>query len=495
VISASTPTTSTRSRCCCTSRARRHRRRQAAPRPCRRPTSEWRGGHAKAHPDGQVDIAMVGKYVQMRDSYISLNEALTHAGIKTAHAGQHPLHRIRPTSRSTARPALEGMDAILVPGGFGERGIEGKIQAVRYARENGIPYLGICLGMQLAVIEYGRNVLGLDRRHSTEFNRATPHPVIALITEWQDAARGRSSATRPRTWAARCASARRKCGSAPARMARELYGSDEIMRAPSPPLRVQQHLPRAPQARAQVLRLLADGLVEIVELPGHPWFMATQFHPEFTSTPRDGHPLFTGFVARRARVARGAAAGGGQRMKLAGFRGRKQPAVLPDRRALRHRVAKLCEEIAGRLVEITAAKLGIPYVFKASFDKANRSSGTSFRGPGIERGCACSRGASAALRRAGADRRARRHAARRSGRGGRRAADAGLPVPPDQFHPSPWRAGQAGQHQEGPVPLAVGNARTWSTRRAPPATSRSWCASAASASATTTSSPTCARSP
>ena len=150
---------------------------------------------AKANPDGQVDIAMVGKYVQVKDSYISLNEALTHAGVKTR--TRVNVHYIESTDiEKHGTHALSGMDAILVPGGFGERGIEGKIAAVRFARENKIPYLGICLGMQLAVIEYGRHVLGLENANSTEFNRATAHPVIALITEWQDVRQGRAEARR-----------------------------------------------------------------------------------------------------------------------------------------------------------------------------------------------------------------------------------------------------------------------------------------------------------
>ncbi len=152
--------------------------------------AEWRQVvAAKSNPDGQVDIAMVGKYVQARDSYISLNEALTHGGLKTR--TRVNVHYIESTDiEQHGTRALDGMDAILVPGGFGERGIEGKIAAVRYARENGIPYLGICLGMQIAIVEFGRHVLGLTEANSTEFNRATPHPVIALISEWQDTALG-----------------------------------------------------------------------------------------------------------------------------------------------------------------------------------------------------------------------------------------------------------------------------------------------------------------
>src|SRR5262249_4034606 len=152
--------------------------------------AEWRQVvSAKSNPDGQVDIAMVGKYVQIRDSYISLNEALMHAGLKTRTRVR--IHYIESTDiEQHGTRMLEGMDAILVPGGFGERGIEGKIQAVRFARERGIPYLGICLGMQVAIVEYARHMLGLADANSTEFNRATNNPVIALITEWQDQARG-----------------------------------------------------------------------------------------------------------------------------------------------------------------------------------------------------------------------------------------------------------------------------------------------------------------
>src|ERR1700685_4132373 len=150
----------------------------------------WRQvANAKVNPDGQIDIAMVGKYVQIRDSYISLNEALMHGGLKTR--TRVKLHYIESTDiEADGTERLAGMDAILVPGGFGERGIEGKIKAVRYAREHGVPYLGICLGMQLAIVEYGRHVLKLPDAHSTEFNRATANRVIALITEWQDRARG-----------------------------------------------------------------------------------------------------------------------------------------------------------------------------------------------------------------------------------------------------------------------------------------------------------------
>jgi len=260
---------------------------------------------AKANPDGQVDIAMVGKYVQVKDSYISLNEALTHAGVKTR--TRVNVHYIESTDiEKHGTHALSGMDAILVPGGFGERGIEGKIAAVRFARENKIPYLGICLGMQLACIEYGRHVLGLENANSTEFNRASPHPVIALITEWQDAAKGeqkRDDATGK--------GGTMRLGAQEVRittntLARAIYGSETVFERHRHRFEFNnRYRERYTQAGFRFSGLSKDDLVEVIELPGHPWFVATQFHPEFTSTPRDGHPLFAGFVkaARQHRNA------------------------------------------------------------------------------------------------------------------------------------------------------------------------------------------------
>ena len=266
--------------------------------------TEWRAVvNAKANPDGQVDIAMVGKYVQVRDSYISLNEALTHGGIKSR--TRVNIHFIESTDiEQHGAHSLKDMDAILVPGGFGERGIEGKIQAIRFARENRIPYLGICLGMQLAVIEYGRDVLGLEGANSTEFNRASPHPVIALITEWQDAARG--SQTRDEAsgkgGTMRLGAQAVKLGDGS--LARELYGRSEISERHRHRYEFNNnYMQTFREGGLRISGLSGDGLVEIVELPGHPWFLATQFHPEFTSNPRDGHPLFTGFV-RAARAQR-----------------------------------------------------------------------------------------------------------------------------------------------------------------------------------------------
>jgi len=259
---------------------------------------------AKANPDGQVDIAMVGKYVQVKDSYISLNEALTHAGVKTR--TRVNVHYIESTDiEKHGTHALTGMDAILVPGGFGERGIEGKIAAVRFARENKIPYLGICLGMQLACIEFGRNALGLENANSTEFNRASAHPVIALITEWQDAAKGeqkRDDAT-GKGGSMRLGAQDVFVGAST--LARSIYGDETVRERHRHRYEFNnKYRDRYTQAGFRFSGLSKDDLVEIIELPGHPWFVATQFHPEFTSTPRDGHPLFAGFVKAGSLVRR-----------------------------------------------------------------------------------------------------------------------------------------------------------------------------------------------
>jgi CTP synthase len=268
--------------------------------------SEWRQVvNARVNTDGQVDIAMVGKYVQIRDSYISLNEALMHAGLKTRTRVR--VHYVESTDiERDGVGSLAGMDAILVPGGFGERGIEGKIQAIRYAREQRIPYLGICLGMQLAIIEYARHVLGLADAHSTEFNRASTHPVIGLITEWQDQARGVQQRSETSALGGSMRLGAQAVRLATGSVARELYGRDEIMERHRHRFEFNNtFLERFQRAGLAFSGLSPDELVEIIELPTHPWFVATQFHPEFTSTPRDGHPLFSGFV-RAARACRAA---------------------------------------------------------------------------------------------------------------------------------------------------------------------------------------------
>jgi CTP synthase len=266
--------------------------------------SDWRGVvMAKQNPEATVDIAMVGKYVQIRDSYISLNEALMHGGIKTR--TRVNIHYIESQDLERAGTgALARMDAILVPGGFGDRGIEGKIQAVRYARENRIPYLGICLGMQLAIIEYARNVMALKGANSTEFDRATNHPVIGLITEWQDLARGQQVRDEKSSMGATMRLGAQEVRLLPNSLARAVYGKDAIFERHRHRYEFNNHyLDEMTAAGLRFSGFSADTLVEFIELPGHPWFLASQYHPEFTSTPRDGHPLFTGFI-RAAREYR-----------------------------------------------------------------------------------------------------------------------------------------------------------------------------------------------
>jgi CTP synthase len=267
---------------------------------------------AKGNPDLTVNIAMVGKYVNLKDAYISLNEALIHAGLRTRTRVNVEFVEATDVEKH-GTGALEAMDAILVPGGFGERGIEGKIQAVRYAREHGVPYLGICLGMQLAIIEYARHVAGLEGAHSTEFNRATPHPVIALITEWQD----QKGTVEERTERSNLGGTMR-LGAQDVRishgsLAHSVYGADVIRERHRHRYEFNNnYLQKLMNAGLRFSGFSRDGLVEIVELPHHPFFVASQYHPEFRSTPRDGHPLFTGFIraARDHRAAQMPAAAG-----------------------------------------------------------------------------------------------------------------------------------------------------------------------------------------
>lgn len=259
--------------------------------------SEWHAVvAAKDAFEATVNIAMVGKYMQVRDSYISLNEAINHAARKTK--TRVNIHYVESTDiEKTGVDCLAGMDAILVPGGFGERGIEGKIEAVRFARERNIPYLGICLGMQVACIEYARNVVGLNSANSTEFNTQAPDPIIALITEWKD--RGGQTVVRSEksdlggTMRLGAQTARVLSGT----LTHQIYGSDSINERHRHRFEFNNlYLDRIQAAGLKVSAFAAGDLVEIVELPAHPWFVAVQFHPEFTSTPRDGHPLFSSFV-------------------------------------------------------------------------------------------------------------------------------------------------------------------------------------------------------
>jgi len=267
--------------------------------------SEWQAVvDARANPEAEVNIAMIGKYVDLKDAYISLTESLLHAGIQTrtrvniSYVDSDGLEEI-------GLAGLKDVDAILVPGGFGERGIEGKILAVQLAREKGIPYLGICLGLQVAIIEFARHVAGLKGAQSTEFDPATPHPVIALITEWQDLSGKTEERSADSDLGGSMRLGAQSCRLTAGSLAHAAYGADTIL---------ERHRHRYEVNNRYVEQLEAagmkfsghsdDGLVEVVELPDHPWFLACQFHPEFTSNPRNGHPLFTSFVGA-ARACQG----------------------------------------------------------------------------------------------------------------------------------------------------------------------------------------------
>ena len=246
---------------------------------------------------GEVDIAMVGKYVDLTESYKSLNEALVHAGIKSAR--QVNIHYLdSEVLENEGLASLHDMDAILVPGGFGERGVEGKIAAARYARENGIPYLGICLGMQVAVIEFARDAAGLKDAHSTEFDKQTPYPVIALITEWMNADGSVEQRGADSDLGGTMRLGAQQCTLAKGTISRRLYEKDVISERHRHRYEFNNgYRQELEDAGMKVAGTSIDGrLVEMVEIPSHPWFVACQFHPEFTSTPRYGHPLFKGFV-------------------------------------------------------------------------------------------------------------------------------------------------------------------------------------------------------
>jgi CTP synthase len=252
---------------------------------------------AESNPTGEVTIGMVGKYVELPDAYKSVNEALKHAGLKN-----RLTVKIRYIDsqdiESKGEQILQGLDAILVPGGFGERGIEGKIAAAKYARENLIPYLGICLGMQVAIIEYARNVAGMENANSTEFAPDSPFPVVGLITEWLDAAGTTESRSESSDLGGTMRLGSQLCHLLPGSKVHDMYAENEIYERHRHRYEVNNNLrDKIEAAGLKVTGLSADKrLVEVIEITEHPWFVAGQFHPEFNSTPRDGHPLFTGFV-------------------------------------------------------------------------------------------------------------------------------------------------------------------------------------------------------
>lgn len=260
--------------------------------------SEWDAvAQSKLNPKHEVTIAMVGKYMELLDAYKSLNEALSHAGIHT-HTRVTIQHIDSERIEKEGLGILKDADAILVPGGFGNRGVQGKLDTVRYARENKIPYLGICLGMQSVVIEFARNVLGFDDANSTEFDKQTKHPVIALISEWVDAEGAIEKRDESSDLGGTMRLGAQECRLVKESKTRNIYDLDVIVERHRHRYEVNNnYVDQLQKAGLKIGGWSADDtLVEIVEIPDHPWFVACQFHPEFTSTPRDGHPLFTSFV-------------------------------------------------------------------------------------------------------------------------------------------------------------------------------------------------------
>ncbi|MDG2202540.1 MAG: CTP synthase [Burkholderiales bacterium] len=254
--------------------------------------------HKLEHPKTEVNIALVGKYVDLTESYKSLSEALIHAGIH-CDAKINITYIDSEDIEKTSIDSLRRMNAILVPGGFGHRGVEGKIQAIQYARENDVPYLGICLGMQLAVIEFARHVLGWKDAHSTEFNADTSHPVVGLITEWKtlagDVEKRDMNSDLGGTMRLGEQKALLKSGS----KVEKIYGSSFVGERHRHRYEVNNELLSSIENGGLTMSATSEdeGLCEVVELEDHPWFLGCQFHPEFTSTPIKGHPLFNGFIA------------------------------------------------------------------------------------------------------------------------------------------------------------------------------------------------------
>jgi CTP synthase len=260
--------------------------------------SEWdRVVDSQLNPEREIRLAMVGKYMDLLDAYKSLNEAIIHAGI-------HTRTKVKITyldSQDVMEQGVEmlaGHDAILVPGGFGERGFEGKILATQYARENRIPFLGICLGLQAAVVDYARNVAGLEGANSSEFDRNANHPVIALISEWTTASGDTEVRDENSDLGGTMRLGGQKCILSKDSTTYACYGKEEIIERHRHRYEFNNdYLERLTDAGLKIVGKSEDGmLVEVIEVPDHPWFVGCQFHPEFTSTPRAGHGLFTGFI-------------------------------------------------------------------------------------------------------------------------------------------------------------------------------------------------------
>ncbi len=265
--------------------------------------TEWKWVvEQELHPQGEVTIGMVGKYMDLMDAYISLNEALRHAGIHTARKVNIRYIESENVEKQGTQ-LLEGLNGILVPGGFGERGVEGKIMAIRYARENKVPYLGICLGMQLAVIEFARNVAGLTGANSTEFDKKAVHPLVGLVTEWLTKDGEREYRGEGDDIGGTMRLGGQECVLLEGSLARKHYNKPSIIERHRHRFEInQRYKQQLVDAGLRIAGESVDGeLVEMIEVPDHPWFVACQFHPEFTSTPRDGHPLFKAFVEAATR--------------------------------------------------------------------------------------------------------------------------------------------------------------------------------------------------
>ncbi|RKF18615.1 CTP synthase [Alginatibacterium sediminis] len=269
--------------------------------------SEWEQViYEEANPTDEIIVGMVGKYVELPDAYKSVNEALKHAGLKNRLSVK--IEYVDSQDVEVKGVAiLERFDAILVPGGFGERGVEGKISAAQYARENKVPYLGICLGLQVALIEYARNVAGLEGAHSTEFDSASPYPVVGLITEWTDEEGKLEKRTQSSDLGGTMRLGAQLCHLEKGSKVYDMYGGAKIHERHRHRYEVNNNLlPKIVSKGLKVTGLSSDKkLVEVIENPNHPWFVAAQFHPEFTSTPRDGHPLFAGFIKAAGDFHRG----------------------------------------------------------------------------------------------------------------------------------------------------------------------------------------------
>lgn len=252
---------------------------------------------AQAAPRHTIKLAMVGKYMALLDAYKSLNEAIIHAGIKTHTKVEVEFIEAQDLVDDGTR-SLENADAILVPGGFGDRGFEGKVLAAKYARENKVPYLGICYGLHAAIVDIARNVAGLENANTTENNPKTPHPVIGLIMEWMNEDGDVETRDADSDLGGTMRMGEQECRLAENSTTSQIYGQDSINERHRHRYEVNDHYVSALEEAGMLVagRSMDDSLVEVIEVKDHPWFVATQFHPEFTSTPRRGHPLFSSFI-------------------------------------------------------------------------------------------------------------------------------------------------------------------------------------------------------